>query len=129
MSGQEITVALQEKLSVIFIVLNDSSLGMVKHGQRMTGAEQTGYELPQVDFAMLAQAMGVRGVSIRCPQDLLELSIDNKWLAEGPVLLDVHIDKEQVPPIFSRINALKDTAAKSTTLDNAVLSETVVSQI
>lgn len=129
MSGQEITVALQEKLSVIFIVLNDSSLGMVKHGQRMTGAEQTGYELPQVDFAMLAQAMGVRGVSIRCPQDLLELSIDDKWLAQGPVLLDVHIDKEQVPPIFSRINALKDAATKGTTLSDSVLSETVVSQI
>lgn len=108
MNGQEITVALQENLPIVFIVLNDAALGMVKHGQRLTGAEQTGFSLPQVDFAMLAQAVGVRGVSIRCPQDLLELVADENWWRQGPLLLDVHVDKEQVPPIFSRTNILKN---------------------
>ena len=106
MNGQEITVALQHNLSVAFIVLNDASLGMVKHGQQLTGAEAIGFELPHVDFAMMAQAMGVKGVSIQCPQDLLDLHIDTSFLEQGPVLLDVHIDQEQVPPIVSRTNSL-----------------------
>jgi acetolactate synthase-1/2/3 large subunit len=112
MSGQEITVALQENLSMVFIVLNESSLGMVKHGQRLTGAEQTGFSLPQVDFAMLAWSMGLRGITVRCAQDLLGLSMDRTWLRQGPVVLDVLIDKEQVPPIFSRTNTLKDAFVK-----------------
>ncbi|WP_455205268.1 thiamine pyrophosphate-binding protein, partial [Kaarinaea lacus] len=32
MNGSELTVAVAEQLSVIFVVLNDASLGMVKHG-------------------------------------------------------------------------------------------------
>lgn len=107
MSGQEITVALQHNLSIVFIVLNDASLGMVKHGQRLTGAEKIGFELPRVDFAMMAQAMGVKSETIRCPQDLLDLDTDAYFLEQGPVLLDVYIDPEQVPPIMSRADALR----------------------
>ncbi|HYM47693.1 MAG TPA: thiamine pyrophosphate-binding protein, partial [Burkholderiaceae bacterium] len=59
MNGQEITVAAQEKLPVLFIVLNDAALGMVKHGQRLAGAEQIGFELPQVDFRLLAESLGI----------------------------------------------------------------------
>lgn len=107
MNGQEITVALQHNLPIVFIVLNDASLGMVMHGQRLTGAEEIGFELPRVDFAMMAQAMGVKGVSIRCPQDLLDLDTDAYFLEQGPVLLDVYIDAEQVPPIMSRTDTLR----------------------
>lgn len=106
MNGQEITVALQHNLPIVFIVLNDASLGMVKHGQQLTGAERIGFELPCVDFAMMAQAMGVKSVTIRCPQDLIDLDTGSYFLEQGPVLLDVHIDPEQVPPIISRTNSL-----------------------
>ncbi|WP_290659952.1 thiamine pyrophosphate-dependent enzyme [Aquabacterium sp.] len=61
MNGQEITVAAQEQLTVIFVVLNDAALGMVKHGQRLAGAEQIAFELPQVDFSLMAQSMGITG--------------------------------------------------------------------
>lgn len=107
MSGQEITVAIQEKLPVIFVVLNDSALGMVKHGQRMTGAEAIGTALPQVDFAAFANAMGARSHVIETPSDLLAL--DGKAIAThpGPTLLDVRIDAEEAPPIGFRTSFLK----------------------
>ncbi|HEU4842946.1 MAG TPA: thiamine pyrophosphate-binding protein, partial [Burkholderiaceae bacterium] len=60
MSGQELSVAVAEQLCVIFVVLNDRALGMVKHGQRLGGAEQIGYALPPTDFAMRARALGGR---------------------------------------------------------------------
>lgn len=106
MNGQEITVALQEGLPVIYVVLNDAALGMVKHGQRLTGAEPVGYELPAVDFAAMAQAMGIIGHTIRTPMDLEVLDIQEICARKGPTLLNVCIDPEEVAPIGLRARAL-----------------------
>ena len=54
----EITVALQEKLSVIFLVLNDTSLGMVKHGQILNESESIGHYLPKVNFFCACRSDG-----------------------------------------------------------------------
>jgi len=107
MNGQEITVALQHGVRVIFIVLNDGELGMVRHGQRLTGAEQIGTELPKVDFAGLARAMGVEGFVIEAPRDLLQLDIAAICAKRGPTLLDVRIDRNEVPPIGVRTGTLR----------------------
>lgn len=106
MSGQEITVALQEQLPVIFVVLNDAALGMVKHGQRLGGAEQVGHEIPPVDFRAFAQAMGVDAYTIQSPADLAALDIKQICARSGPTLLDVHIDPESIPPIATRMRVL-----------------------
>lgn len=106
MSGQEISVAVAEKLSVIFVVLNDRSLGMVKHGQRMAGAEQIGCELPPTDFAALARALGADGHTIRSPEDLSKLNIAAMCARKGPTLLDVLIDPEEIPPMNVRMRVL-----------------------
>ena len=108
MSGQEITVAVAEKLAVIFVVLNDAALGMVKHGQRLGGAEQIGFELPAVDFCAMAKAMGADAYTIRSPQDLLALDSKAICTRSGPTLLDVHIDPEEVPPMGVRMKALAE---------------------
>ena len=106
MSGQELTVAVQEQLTVIFVVLNDSALGMVKHGQRLAGAEPVGFELPPVDFGAMARAMGAQAYTIHSPDDLVRLDIEGLCRYPGPTLLDVHVDKEEVPPIHARMKVL-----------------------
>ncbi len=106
MSGQEITVAAMEGLSVVFVVLNDSALGMVKHGQRLAGAEAIGYELPLVDYRKLAEAMGIPGHVIRSPQELDNLDFNTILRRKGPTLLDVRIDGEEVPPMVLRMKTL-----------------------
>ncbi len=106
MSGQEITVAATEKLTVVFVVLNDSALGMVKHGQRLAGAEPIAYELPQVDYCKLAVAMGIPGHIIRSPQELDALDFDAILQHQGPTLLDVRIDGEEAPPMMLRMKTL-----------------------
>lgn len=107
MNGQEITVAIEEQLPVVFVVLNDNAFGMVKHGQRLTGAEQIGTTLPKTDFAAFAQAMGADAYVIHSPQDLLALDGDAICRRRGPTLLDVRIDPNEVPPIGSRAKTLK----------------------
>ena len=106
MSGQEITVAIELKLTVIFVVLNDSALGMVKHGQRLAGAEAVGFELPQADLAGMARALGAEGIVIESPQDMDALDVEAICTHPGPTLLDVRVDREESPPMASRIRML-----------------------
>lgn len=106
MNGQEISVAVAEKLTVIYVVLNDHALGMVKHGQRLAGAEPIGFELPPTDFASMAKAMGAEGFTLRQPEDFDSLDIPSLLERKGPTLLDVHIDPEQVPPMSLRMRVL-----------------------
>lgn len=108
MSGQEISVAVAERLSIIFVVLNDRALGMVKHGQRLAGAEQIGFELPPVDFCMLARAQGAQAFTIHSPQDIAALDMAAICAHAGPTLLDVYIDPEEVPPMGARIRVLNN---------------------
>jgi len=106
MSGQEMTVAQQHGLPVVFIILNDSSLGMVKHGQLLGNAESIGHQLPAVDFSAMARAMGVVGYRIKQAQDLLDLNIQAICSRNGPTVLDVLVDPDEVPPMDMRIETL-----------------------
>ncbi len=110
MSGQEITVAIQEKLSIIFIILNDAALGMVKHGQRLAKAEPIGFSLPQIDYCAYGKAMGVQSFTVKSPQDLLALDIKKICSHKGPTLIDVYIDPEEVPPMKTRMKVLGSMA-------------------
>lgn len=119
MSGQEITVAQMEGLTVVFVVLNDSALGMVKHGQRLANAEPIGFELPQVDFSKLAEAMGIPGHVIHSPQQLDKLDFDAILQHRGPTLLDVRIDPEEVPPMLLRMKTLGTMRTDKLTQDTS----------
>ncbi|HHH49142.1 MAG TPA: thiamine pyrophosphate-binding protein [Gammaproteobacteria bacterium] len=107
MSGQELSVAVAEQLSVIFVILNDHALGMVKHGQRLAGAESIAHQLPETDFAALARAMGAEGIIIHSPQDMQALDIETLCSRQGPTVLDVRIDAEEVPPMSLRVQGLR----------------------
>lgn len=76
MSGQEITVAVEHKLPVVFIILNDSSLGMVRHGQELGGAESIAHKIVKVDFAMMAKAVGAHGIIVHSPEDLSKIDYE-----------------------------------------------------
>lgn len=106
MSGQEITVAQTERLPVLFVVLNDASLGMVKHGQRLAKAEPIGFHLPTIDFAAQARALGIDGIAVTSEAELAALDLVSLLSRNGPTLLDVRIDAEQEPPIRMRLEAL-----------------------
>ncbi len=112
MSGQEITVALQHKLPVIYVVLNDSELGMVKHGQELGGAEKIGFQLPKINFAKIAQAMSIEGITIYTPEQLDAIDWNRLGEKSAPTLLDILIDPKEVPPMGQRVKGL---AAQSMT--------------
>jgi acetolactate synthase-1/2/3 large subunit len=106
MSGQEMTVAKEHNLNILFVILNDSHLGMIKHGQQLGGAENVGNVLPKVDFAAMARAMGLQGHTINKITDLDAIGIDDIFKQEGPCVLDVIIDANEIPPMGSRMKVL-----------------------
>lgn len=106
MSGNEITVALQERLPVIFLVLNDASLGMVKHGQMLNQSESVGHHLPRINYATLAESMGIPGYRITTPREFRALNMDVICHRSGPSLIEVLVDPEEVPPIATRIKGM-----------------------
>lgn len=108
MGAQEITVAQQHQLPIIFMVLNDAALGMVKHGQRLGGAESIGWELNDIDYAALAQAMGINSLTIDDAAELDEINYLELMSLEGPTLIDIRIDRDEVPPMGQRVKGLAD---------------------
>ncbi len=99
MGGQEITVAVERQLPVIFVVLNDCGYGLIKHGHRVNGKEDVDFSIPSVDFAMMGKATGAEAFTIRTMQDFAELDWQAMINRQGPTLLDVIIDGEAQPPI------------------------------
>lgn len=106
MSGQEITTAAQEKLPVVMIILNDGVYGMIMHGQRMAQAEELGYVLNQVNYADMAKSMGIEGIVIETAEEMEAIDFERLFKKDGPTLIDIRIDKEEIPPMGSRIKDL-----------------------
>ncbi len=106
MNGQEFTVAVAEQLPMLFIILNDQAYGMVKHGQRMANAEPIAFELPKVDFCLMAQAMGGTARRVNNLQELYAITPEIINF-DGPVVVDIIIDGEAVPPMQTRVKVLE----------------------
>lgn len=107
MNAQEISVAQQRGLNVVFLVLNNGVLGTVMHGQRMRGLENTANELPATDFALMARAMGIESYRIRSLDELDALGVQSLFSRNGPVLLDMLVDADIAPPIGQRVRNLQ----------------------
>jgi acetolactate synthase-1/2/3 large subunit len=99
MSGQEITVAVEQGLPVIFVVLSDQGYGLIRHGHRVLGKERVDFDIPPVDFAMMARATGAEAHTIRKAKDFDLIDWQALAVRQGPTLLEVQIDPEERPPL------------------------------
>lgn len=111
MSGQEISTALEERLPIVYVILNDHAYGMVMHGQRLAGAEPIAHELPRVDFCKMAGAMGVAAHVIESPADFDRVDFEALLSRQGPTLLDVRVDRDEQPPMVLRLKTLGSVKA------------------
>lgn len=99
MNGQEITVAVAEKLPVIYMILNDATYSMVKHRHSQVSEIDIPYSFPVVDFNAMAKAMGADAYTVRNVSDLEALDIQAMCQREGPTVLDIYIDGDVTPPM------------------------------
>lgn len=103
MNSQEISVARQHDLNVVFVILNDSQLGTVRHGQKLAGNADHANTLPEVNYALIAKAMRIDSYRISSIEELEALDFPTLFEKPGPVLLDILVDPEIAPPIGVRV--------------------------
>ena len=89
MCGMELATAVQEKLPVVVLVVNDGSLTLIKAIQQRRYEERyLGVDLLNPDFGLLARAFGVP--SWRADDDTqLEAALGEALAAKAPALIEV----------------------------------------
>ena len=81
----------QYNLPIKIVVFNNRSLGMVKLEMEVAGLPDSETDMVNPDFALVAQAMGIKGMTINDP-DYLESGLKEAFLYNGPVLINVMTD-------------------------------------
>ncbi|MDF1722473.1 MAG: thiamine pyrophosphate-binding protein [Minwuia sp.] len=87
----ELATAVERKLDVTVVVLNDAMLSLIDVKQRKQQRPQAGVASRTVDFAAIAQAMGAHGSTVRETSEILP-ALQAAARVSGPRLIDVHID-------------------------------------
>jgi acetolactate synthase-1/2/3 large subunit len=106
MAGMEVSTAVTENVPVVWVVLNDSRLNAIYHGQTLIYAKRTiGCQFHRMDIAKIAEGLGAVGRRIVSPGEIGPALAEA--LASGrPTVLDVWIDADEVPPILSRVRSV-----------------------
>ena len=96
--GDLITLA-AENLPVKVIVYNNETLGFVAMEMKAAGYIDKTTDLPSVDYAGLAQSLGIYGATVRDSSGLDD-ALAKAFAHDGPAVIDVHTAKQELsmPP-------------------------------
>jgi acetolactate synthase-1/2/3 large subunit len=103
MTLQELATVAQERLPLRIAVVNNGFLGMVRQWQeRFYGGRYSATELSGPDLVRLASAFDIPGYRVDRAEGL-EATLDDVVRADGPVLVDLRVTREEnvypmVPP-------------------------------
>jgi len=87
----DLSTIVQYKLPIKIIVFNNRSLGMVKLEMEVAGLPDWQTDMPNTNFAAVAEAMGIRGVTVHEPGQVRQ-ALQDALAFDGPVLLNVLTD-------------------------------------
>jgi len=88
--GEMITVVAQ-KLPVKIVVFNNSTLGLVKLEMFVDGYPDFGVDVPAVDYAAVATALGFFAIRVEDPKELAG-ALASAFEHNGPALVDIVTD-------------------------------------
>jgi acetolactate synthase I/II/III large subunit len=98
MTAQELATAVQHRLEVVVLVVNNGMYGTIRmHQERAYPGRVTATELENPDFAALARAYGAAGEAVT-DAEAFPAALDRALEAGRPALLDLRVDPEQVAP-------------------------------
>lgn len=91
----EFATAVRHRLPIKLLVLKNGTLGQIKWEQILfLGNPEFGCDLPDIDFAKAAEAMGGRGFSADDPARVPE-AVEALLAAEGPAILQASVDPNE----------------------------------
>ncbi len=96
MNGQELATAVQYRLDIIFIVVNNGMYGTIRmHQEREYPGRVHGTELANPDFAALARAYGAHGETVRDTAQFAG-ALERSRESGKPALIEVVIDPNAI---------------------------------
>ena len=101
----ELETAHRHGIQVVVAVMNNGVLGYQRHAEdALLGRHSNVCDFTPVNHAAIAQACGLKGISIERPEDIAA-AIREAMAADTSVLLDVVTDPDAMPPVgvFSRL--------------------------
>jgi acetolactate synthase-1/2/3 large subunit len=111
MTEQALATAVEERLPIIAVIINDRSLGMVEQWQRiMYNRRYIGIKFPKIpDFVKLAEAYGAHGRTVGS-LDEFGKAMREGLANEGPSVIEVPVSPEEdVFPFMPPGKGIKDT--------------------
>ncbi|HJU21090.1 MAG TPA: thiamine pyrophosphate-binding protein [Casimicrobiaceae bacterium] len=111
MNGQELATAMQYRLAIVFVVIDNGMYGTIRmHQERKHPARVLGTDLVNPDFARLAQAYGAHAETVATTDDFAP-AFERALAANRPALLHVTLDPRALTMNMSlddiRANALR----------------------
>lgn len=87
MSCSDLVTLAQHRLPVVVGVHHDGRIGMIEYMQTLVGRAPYATEVGEVDYARLAEAVGIPGIRVDEPSQL-GAAWDRALAADGPVLVE-----------------------------------------
>ena len=111
MNGQELATAVQYRLPVIFVVIDNGMYGTIRmHQERNYPARVSGTDLVNPDFAALARAFGAHGETVVRTEEFAP-AFERALAAGRPSLLHVKIDPQALT-MSASLDAIRAQAQK-----------------
>lgn len=112
MTGQELATAVQHRLPIVVIVIDNGTYGTIRmHQEREFPARVFGTDLVNPDFAAYASAFGAAGFTVDRTEDFAP-ALDAALRAGMPALIHVKLDREAITPVAS-LSAIRAKALAS----------------
>lgn len=97
----ELSTAATYGIDAVWVVLNDGRYNMTEQGMRSVGLDPHATSFREVDFVAAAHALGADGVRVDREEDL-HAALLRAREANGPFVVDVHIDPTCAAPVGAR---------------------------
>lgn len=87
----ELATAAEARARLVTVVFNDGALSLIDIKQQQRQLPPEGVRWARPDFAAIAEGLGARGFRA-ADEATLEAALDAAFAADGPSLIDVHVD-------------------------------------
>ena len=102
MSAMELSTAANYHLDIIWLIMNDSRLGIIYDLQKtLYGGRIAATTFENPDFVKFAASFGIKGQVIEKPGELVS-ALQTAVEQGGPAIFDVRFDPDEVPPLRPR---------------------------
>ena len=111
MTGQELATAMQYRLNIVLLVVNNGMYGTIRmHQERHYPGRVHGTSLTNPDFAAFARAFGAHGETVEATEQF-PAALDRALSAGRPALLELRLDPEAITP-STTLSAIREDALK-----------------